>query len=95
MNQHLETKLQQIADENAYGAEIQHAMRLAAEAAMEWEPMESAPNEIEVRVLLCNGFSVVTGYWDGKGWVNERSKRRIYYPAIRWMPLPKPPKVKP
>ena len=40
----LEQRLQQIADENGYGLEIQHAMRLAAEAATKWYSPDVLPN---------------------------------------------------
>lgn len=58
---------------------------------MEWMPIESAPREVEFRCLIAHHCSVVTGYWDGEGWVNERSRSRQYYHPTHWMPLPPPP----
>lgn len=58
-----------------------------------WQPIDTAPKAIEFRCLLAHQFSVVTGYWDGNGWVNERSRNGgRYYPATHWMPLPEGPK---
>lgn len=60
----------------------------------EWQPIETAPRDFEFRCLLSHGWSVVTGYWDGTGWVNERSPfPRRYYRATHWMPLPEPPET--
>ena len=67
------------------------ANRLEGLDAEKWMPIETAPREIEFRCLLGHSVSVVTGYWDGKGWVNERSRAGLYFPATAWMPLPPPP----
>jgi len=55
---------------------------------MEWRPVETAPKSLEFRCLLGHEYSVVTGYWDGEGWRNERSRVGSYFPATHWMPLP-------
>ena len=57
----------------------------------DWQDISTAPREIEFRCLLSHGYSVVTGYWDGDGWVNERSKVGTKYQPTHWMPLPPPP----
>lgn len=56
-----------------------------------WRTIDSAPRVLEFRCLLAHPFSVVTGYWDGEGWRNERSAIGGYFPATHWMPLPAPP----
>jgi hypothetical protein len=58
---------------------------------MDWKPIKTAPKEIEFRCLLAHEFSVVIGYWDGTGWVNERSRQpipRCYYKPTHWAELP-------
>lgn len=58
---------------------------------MKWQPIETAPKQIEFRCLLAHRFSVVIGYWDGDGWRNERSHRGSYFEPTHWMPLPELP----
>ena len=58
---------------------------------MDWRLIDTAPRTIEFRCLLAHRFSVVTGYWDGDGWVNERSRHADHFAATHWMPLPAPP----
>lgn len=72
---------------------ILRRIRLAAKEKYEprWLPIETAPKGIEFRCLLAHENSVVTGYWDGTGWVNERSPSRSYFKASAWMPLPSAP----
>jgi hypothetical protein len=62
-------------------------------AKSNWRKIETAPREVEFRCILGHGSSVVTGYWDGKGWRNERSAGLKYFPATHWMPLPDMPTV--
>ena len=103
MNDVLEQRLQQISEENGYGAEIQHAMRLAAEAAMEWLPIDSAPKD---GVTLVDLWFPTAGrrtnwrwYRKNKFWGSVAGR----FDSIdtcdelptHWIPLPKPPKVKP
>jgi len=57
----------------------------------QWQPIETAPREVEFRCLLAHKYSVVTGYWDGGKWVNERSPVGGEYLATHWMTLPQPP----
>lgn len=57
----------------------------------DWRLIETAPREIEFRCLLGHEFSVVTGYWDGKRWVNERSARGDAFSPTHWMPIPDAP----
>jgi len=57
----------------------------------EWQLIETAPREIEFRYLLAHRFSVVTGYWDGMAWINERSRRGSAFNPTHWMPLPTTP----
>ncbi len=61
------------------------------------QPIETAPKDIEFRCLLSHGLSIVTGYWDGEKWVNERSRSwsANRYDPTHWMPLPAAPKVTP
>lgn len=56
-----------------------------------WQPIDTAPHEIEFRCLLSHKHSVVIGYWDGQGWRNERSAGLNYFPATHWKPLPDRP----
>lgn len=66
----------------------------ASPSGGQWQPIETAPREIEFRCLLAHEFSVITGYWDGEKWVNERSRHPFYsYPATHWMPLPDAPSM--
>ncbi len=58
-----------------------------------WHPITTAPHEIEYRCLLAHDQSIVTGYWDGQGWRNERSAGLGYFPATHWQPLPPLPSV--
>ena len=58
-----------------------------------WQTIETAPKEIEFRCLLGHRMSVVIGYWDGTGWVNERSRRGSYFLPTHWMPLPANPEM--
>lgn len=60
---------------------------------MKWEPIETAPKQIELRCLLAHQFSVVIGYWDGDGWRNERSRTFAYFQPTHWMPLPSVPDI--
>lgn len=60
---------------------------------MKWEPIETAPKQIEFRCLLAHRFSVVIGYWDGDGWRNERSRSGSYFQPTHWMPLPSVPDI--
>lgn len=53
-----------------------------------WYKIATAPREIEYRCLLAHEKSIVTGYWDGQGWRNERSAGLGYFPATHWQPLP-------
>ncbi len=61
---------------------------------MEWMPIETAPDRVEV----------MTKIHDGKGVRNEQSLKRmgrlwfypdgsmyVYYTPTHWMPLPEPP----
>lgn len=59
-----------------------------------WRPIDTAPREIEFRCLLGHPYSVVTGYWDGKGWRNERGPHDSYFPATHWQTLPDRPQIK-
>ncbi len=59
-----------------------------------WQPIETAPRKVEFRCLLGHEHSVVTGYWDGAMWVNERSLLRSEFNPTHWMPLPEPPEAK-
>lgn len=59
---------------------------------VDWQPITTAPREIECRCILGHKYSVVTGYWDGHGWRNERSCGMPYFEATHWKPLPAPPK---
>ena len=103
----LEQRLQQIAEENGYGAEIQHAMRLAAEAAMEWMPIDSAPKD-GTKILLLRETGPVVGLWKEDKYSNkpkpywDHDKVRLFgihnarnFPPTHWQPLPPPPEVKP
>ena len=98
MTPQLEQRLQQIADENAYGAKIQHAMMLAAEAAMEWLPIDTHPkNEM---FLACNSadytyVELLSWQGDGAVWNYGSSNMNEIKHYTHWMPLPQPPKVKP
>ncbi len=65
--------------------------RAAQVEAMGWRPIEEAKLSIGYRCLLCNGITVVTGYWGGSRWVNERSGIGSTYPATHFMPIPQPP----
>lgn len=56
-----------------------------------WRPIETAPRKVEFRCLLGHEHSVVTGYWDGAMWVNERSLLRSEFKPTHWMPLPAQP----
>ncbi len=56
-----------------------------------WRPIETAPRKVEFRCLLGHEHSVVTGYWDGTMWVNERSLLRSEFNPTHWMPLPAAP----
>ncbi|MBX4158866.1 DUF551 domain-containing protein, partial [Lactiplantibacillus plantarum] len=56
-----------------------------------WQDISTAPRKIEFRCLLAHPFSVITGYWDGEGWRNERSAAGHHFPATHWMPLPAAP----
>lgn len=58
---------------------------------MTWQTIDSAPREIEYRCLVAHKFSVVTAYWDGERWRNERSPRGGYIEPTHWMPLPELP----
>lgn len=61
------------------------------ERVLEWRPIDSAPREVEFRCLLAHQFSVVTGYWNGEDWINERSAQASVFLATHWMHLPPPP----
>lgn len=56
-----------------------------------WQPIETAPQELESRIIATNGLSVVTCYRCPLGWVNERSISAELYSATHWMLLPEPP----
>ena len=107
----LEQRLAQIAEENGYGAEIQHAMRLAAEAAMEWLPIDDqTPTDvIHFRGLWIHGpgkhgtsdplfFEAHAGYVDDDGYFVDQSGNEYGWSAndyTHYMPFPEPPKVNP
>lgn len=68
-----------------------YAHPLPAQAIPEWMPIDTAPKEVEFRCLLSQGITVVTGYYNGEYWVNERSKLKSpsnNYRPTHWMPLP-------
>ena len=98
MNTQLEQRLQQISKENGYGAEIQHAMRLAAEAATEWLPISSHPkDEMFLACDIDDYTSVELLSWQGQGsvWNYGSNNMQEIKHYTHWMPLPPPPKVKP
>lgn len=58
-----------------------------------WQDISTAPKVIEFRCLLAHPYSIVTGYWDGDGWRNDRSAAGHHFPATHWQPLPAAPSI--
>ena len=62
----------------------------------EWQPIETAPREQDVLVLLywpSERANPVTGFWDGLSWVSDDDMMR--HPVTgptHWLPIPEPPK---
>ncbi len=79
----------------AYRAMLQASpdtdLSVSGEVIGGWRPIETAPRKVEFRCLLGHEHSVVTGYWDGTMWVNERSLLRSEFKPTHWMPLPAAP----
>jgi hypothetical protein len=66
---------------------------------MEWQPIETAPEERDVLISGWNDDTPNSGRWVALSifdlinmkWMNPE-KTSTFYPPTHWMPLPEPPK---
>lgn len=58
---------------------------------MEWQPIETAPQE---KILVSDGINIDVAYWDYEDWCAPHSSANsIPYKPTHWMPLPGSPGV--
>ena len=100
MNDPLEQRLAQIAEENGlpeHEAGVDwYFMRLGVKAAQEWYQIESAPKNGERFIAYEPGHGVHECWWDDEHDASGgfRNPWHGWAPTL-WKPLPLPPKVKP
>lgn len=57
---------------------------------MEWQPIETAPEEQRVLGFVREGEAEIVIYWgEGEGWSLESTGETVE--ITHWMPLPEPP----
>lgn len=105
MNEHLEQRLQQVAEDRKYqwpAGELAEALRLGAKAALEWLPIDTIPTDVFVDVWIKSKSNKDYGRRQvcvcktashSSGWVGLRLDSCEY--VSHWMPIPQPQKVKP
>jgi len=63
----------------------------------DWQPIDTAPKDVDVLLLYLDGSGVQPGYWDRDNdcWLACETKGltggRWYSTPTHWMPLPDPP----
>ena len=63
-----------------------------------WQPIETAPHDgTEIVAWTASGAAWIVS-WEGSGWRIKKPPGRdpiLYVDAVRWMPLPEPPRTAP
>lgn len=58
-----------------------------------WYPIESAPNDLDMRILVFRQSGEVTmSYADGDWWRHQKNNKK-QISITHWMPLPNPPEA--
>ena len=55
---------------------------------MKWQPIETAPTDRHISILLTDGENVFEGYYVDNEWVKATNENLSF--ATHWMPLPSP-----
>jgi hypothetical protein len=64
------------------------------ESKKQWQPIETAPKDESVLLLLENPRNIIEAYMTETGWVDCWCSYVAPYKPTHWMPLPEPPKEK-
>lgn len=68
---------------------------------MDWQPIETAPKEVDVLVYLFGAaiparvamLCAISAEADEWRWIDTGCNRLTLFPPTHWMPLPEPPKA--